>query len=110
MDELMKNIEKAVPLKLAEEIAYAPAQVISKTLSQRPNAGMTLMAFDEGCAISTHAAGGDALAYVLEGTGEFTIDGVPNQVSAGSCIVMPVGIPHAVKAVTRFKMLLVVIK
>ena len=110
MDELMKNIEKAVPLKLAEEIAYAPAQVISKTLSQRPNAGMTLMAFDEGCAISTHAAGGDALAYVLEGTGEFTIDGVPNQVRAGSCIVMPVGIPHAVKAVTKFKMLLVVIK
>lgn len=60
--------------------------------------------------LSVSPAGGDALAYVLEGTGEFTIDGVPNQVSAGSCIVMPVGIPHAVKAVTKFKMLLVVIK
>ena len=39
-----------------------------------------------------------------------TIDGVPHTLNAGEAIIMPAGIPHAVQAVTAFKMYLVVVK
>ena len=50
------------------------------------------------------------MAYVLEGKAQITIDGVVNEVSESGAIIMPKGIPHAVKAITRFKMLLTVVK
>ena len=53
---------------------------------------------------------GDAMATILEGTAQITIDGVPHTLSEGEAVIMPAGIPHAVKAVTRFKMYLVVVK
>ena len=109
-ENLMTNLEKATVLTLADLIDYAPGKVVSKTFAQRPNAGMTLLAFDAGEGLSTHAAGGDALAQVLEGTACITIDGVEHTLQAGNAIVMPVGIPHAVKAVTKFKMLLTLIR
>lgn len=70
---------------------------------------MTLLAFDAGEGISTHAAGGDAVLYALEGTANVTVDGVENEVREGQMIVMPKDIPHAVCAVTPFKMYLVVV-
>lgn len=110
MEGPMKNIDKAAPVALAALLDYAPGRVVSRTLAQTSGAGMTLMAFDAGEGISTHAAGGDALALVLEGEGLFTVDGAEHAVPAGSAIVMPVGIPHAVRAAQRFKMLLTVIR
>ena len=110
MEKLIKNLEHASPLALKEQVSYQDGQVVSLTLAQRPGVGMTLFAFDAGEGISTHAAPGDAMAFVLEGKAQITIDGVVNEVSEGGAIVMPTGIPHAVKAITRFKMLLTVVK
>ena len=108
--DLIKNLEKAVPFTVADQVQYENGKVVSLTLDQQPNAGMTLFAFDASEAISTHAAGGDAMAFVLEGEAEITIDGNPNRVTGGHAIILPCGIPHAVKAITQFKMLLVLIK
>ncbi len=108
--DLIKNLEKTVPFTVADQVQYENGKVVSLTLAQQPNAGMTLFAFDAGEAISTHAAGGDAMAFVLEGEAEITIDGNPNRVTGGHAIILPCGIPHAVKAITQFKMLLVLIK
>ena len=110
MDTLIKNLEHSVPMNLADQVSYEDGKVVSLTLAQKTGVGMTLFAFDAGEGISTHAAPGDAMAYVLEGNAEITIDGKVNAVSAGGAIVMPSGIPHAVKAISRFKMLLVVVK
>ncbi len=71
---------------------------------------MTLFAFDAGEGISTHAAPGDAMVYVLDGEAQITIGGAAHTVPAGSAIIMPAGIPHAVQARTPFKMLLTVVK
>ena len=60
--------------------------------------------------MSSHAAPGDALVTVLEGTGEITIEGVPHRLNAGQSVVMSAGSPHSVRGVTPFKMLLVVVK
>lgn len=110
MDKLIKNLDHAKTFVLAEQVSYEPGKVVSLTLAQRPGVGMTLFAFDAGEGISTHAAPGDAMAYILEGKAQITINGIVHRVSGGSAIIMPAGIPHAVKAITQFKMLLTVVK
>ena len=106
---MMKNYDIATVLTMKEQVAYQPGQVVSKTLAQRPYSGVTLFAFDAGEGINTHAAPGDAMAFILEGTARITIYDEAYTVSAGEAIVMPVGAPHAVKAETRSKMMLTLI-
>ena len=72
---MYKNIEKQTKLQLKDQIDYQPGQVVSKTLVQNDKVSMTIFSFDKGEEISTHAAGGDALVTVLEGTGRFTVGG-----------------------------------
>ena len=76
---------------------------------QNQAVSLTLFAFEQGEEISTHAAGGDALVTILEGTGKFTIDGQVFMLQEGESIVMPKDIPHAVYGQERFKMLLNVV-
>lgn len=109
MERFIKNIQKEVPLKIAEEVDYQPGQIVSKTLAQNPNHSLTLFAFDKGEEISTHESDGDAMVVVLDGKGRITIDGTEYFVSAGETIVMPAKKPHAVYAAEQFKMLLIVI-
>ena len=105
----LKNLptEKAQPLDHLIDIREH--QVVSMSLSNSDHVRMTMLAFDAGEGISAHAAGGDAMVQILEGEAEITIDGVPNIVKEGGSIIMPKGISHALKAVTRFKMLLTVV-
>ena len=67
---MYKNIKKTEKLQLKELVDYMPGQVISKTLVQNEKVSMTIFSFDKGEEISTHAAGGDAMVTVLEGTGK----------------------------------------
>lgn len=105
---MYKNIEKGRVLELKELVDYQPGQVVSKTLVQNDKMGVTLFSFDEGEEISTHASGGDAMVTVLEGRGRFVVGGEVFFLQAGETVVMPQNVPHAVYAVERFKMLLVV--
>ena len=105
----MKNIAKSEVLTLKEEIAYQSGQVVSKTLAQNSAVSVTLLSFDKGEEISTHAAGGDAFVTCLDGVGQITIDGQDYLLHEGESIVMPAGHPHAVYGKEQFKMLLVVI-
>ena len=109
MDAPMKNIAKAEVLRLADQVEYQDGQIVSKTLAQNDAVSLTLFAFEKGEEISTHAAGGDAMVTVLEGSGRFTIDDKPHVLTEGQSIVMPVNIPHAVYGEERFKMLLTVV-
>ena len=109
MGEMIKNVPHSTVLALADQVAYLPGQVVSKTLAQNDAHSLTLFAFDQGEEISTHASGGDALVLVLEGAGKFTIDGQAHILGALEAIVMPAGVPHAVYAQEKFKMMLTVI-
>ena len=104
----MKNIEKAKVLKLAELVDYQDGQIISRTLAQNGAVSLTLFAFERGEEISTHAAGGDAMVTVLDGTGRFTVGGEVFILSEGETLIMPKNIPHAVYGEERFKMQLIV--
>ena len=105
---MYKNIEKETVLKLKDEIAYQEGQVVSKTLVQNELVSITLFSFAKGEEISTHAAGGDALVTVLEGKGQFTINGKIYHLKENESIIMPKNIPHAVFGEENFKMILVV--
>lgn len=105
----MKNIPKSEVLRLADMVAYQEGQVVSRTLAQNLSVSITVFSFDKGEEISTHESGGDAFVTCLDGVGRLTIDGAPHEIRAGESIVMPARRPHAVYAVERFKMLLVVV-
>ena len=91
-------------------VNFQDGAVVSRTLINRPAATITLFAFDEGQGLSEHTAPFDALAQVLEGEAEITVSGKPMLTKAGHAVLMPANQPHAVKALTRFKMLLTMIR
>ena len=105
---MYKNIEKQAKLELAEQVEYKKGQVISKTLVQNDKISMTVFSFDKDEEISTHAAAGDAMVTVLDGTGKFTVGGEVFLLSKGETLIMPKDIPHAVYGYEQFKMLLCV--
>ena len=110
MNPLIKYIEHSKVYKLADIVAYEKGKVASLTLTQQKGVGITLFAIDQGEGLNTHSAPGDALATILDGKVEITIDGKPYVAEAGQAVVMPTGIPHSLKALEPFKMLLVVVK
>lgn len=83
MAELIKNVEHASIFTLKDLVEIEPGRVNSLTLSQTPGCKMTVFAIDADEGMSSHAASGDALITVLEGTGEITVNDVPHQLSAG---------------------------
>ena len=105
----IKNIDHEKVLNLASQITAAPGQIVSKTLAQNKAVSLTLFAFSKGEEISTHDSTGDAMVHVIEGVGQFTVDGVEHICKAGDVLVMPAKKPHAVFAKEDFKMLLTVI-
>lgn len=109
MEQLIKNIEFSKVLELESLVAYQEGQVVSRTLAQGKNLSLTLFAFDKGEEISSHSSGGDAMVYLVDGEADITIGENTYQVKTGETIVMPAGVPHALLAREKFKMLLVVV-
>lgn len=106
----IKNVVHAQVHELAGLVEYQEGQVVSRTLSQTQGLSMTLFAFDAGEGLSGHSAPGDALVHVLDGKARVTIANKEYQVGEGQVIVMPAGVPHALDADERFKMLLTLVK
>jgi quercetin dioxygenase-like cupin family protein len=95
---------------LADLIAYQEGSVVSRTLIDKNAGTVTLFAFGEGQGLSEHTAPFDALVFIYEGQADITIAGKPLHLKAGDMTIMPANKPHALKAVDRFKILLVMIK
>ena len=96
--------------RLVDLIGYQGGSVVSHEIMSRPTGTVTLFAFDAGQGLSEHTAPFDAMVSVLDGEVEITISGNKHALKTGDMIVMPANQPHALKAVKRFKMLLVMIK
>lgn len=91
-------------------VAYQPGSVVSRTLVDAKAGTVTVFAFDEGQGLSEHRAPYDALLHLLEGSADVTIAGTTQRLERGEAIILPAGKPHAVRASTRFKMLLTMIR
>jgi len=100
----------AEAVRLTDLVNYQDGAVVSRTLVHRATGTVTLFAFGEGQGLSEHTAPFDALAHVLEGDAEITVSGKPLRTIAGEAVLMPANQPHSLKAVTKFKMLLTMIR
>ncbi len=100
----------AQPLQSGKLVEYQEGTVVSRTIIKKEAGTVTLFAFDAGEGLSEHTAPYDALVYLLDGEAEIRISEVPHQLKQGEMIIMPAHEPHALKAVKRFKMMLVMIK
>jgi len=91
-------------------VTYQDGSVVSREIHKKTTGTVTVFAFDAGQGLSEHTAPFDAMVHILDGEAEITIAGTPRQVGAGELIIMPAGKPHSLKAVKRFKMMLIMIK
>jgi len=90
--------------------AYQSGSVVSRTIIINRKGTVTIFAFDEGEGLSEHTAPHDALLHILEGRAEITVLGKTSSLEQGEAIILPAGRPHAVRALSRFKMLLTMIR
>ncbi len=105
-----EQLPSAQAIDLAGFIEYAPGSVVSKTLVDKRVGTLTLFSFDEGQGLSEHSAPFDAIVQVLDGEVEVTIGGKPVRAARGQIVRMPANVPHALRAVRPFKMLLTMIR
>lgn len=103
-------IAGAAAYDLAAMTQYQEGAVVSRTLLQDETGTLTVFSFDEGQALSEHTVPFNAFIHVLDGEAEITIGGQPVVVGTGEIVLMPGGVPHKVRAVKRFKMLLIMFK
>jgi quercetin dioxygenase-like cupin family protein len=95
---------------MADLVEYQKGSAVSRTLINKKVGTVTLFAFDKGEGLSEHTTPYDALVHVLDGEVEITIAGEPMTVRAGEMLIMPADKPHALRALSPFKMALVMIR
>jgi quercetin dioxygenase-like cupin family protein len=106
--ENTKNLA-AQAVNLADLIDYQAGSVVSRTVIDKKAGTITLFAFDQKQGLSEHTAPYDALVYILDGEADAVISGKPVRLKKGEFTIMPANEPHALSAVTRFKMLLIMV-
>lgn len=108
-DDASKDIA-AKKANVTDLVSYQKASVVSRTIIDKDSGTVTLFAFDDGQGLSEHTAPFDALVHVLDGEAEVTIAGKSHKLTQGDVIIMPSNEPHAVRAVKKFKMMLVMVR
>jgi quercetin dioxygenase-like cupin family protein len=104
------EFEKAKVFSFNNSVEYASGGILSKTVMKKETGNISLFSFAKGEALSEHTAPFDAMIQVVDGKAEIVIGGKSFLLESGESIIMPANIPHAVKAVERFKMVLTMIK
>ncbi|MFA5145838.1 MAG: cupin domain-containing protein [Candidatus Omnitrophota bacterium] len=101
---------KAKAGKLAAEAAYQKNSIVSREIINKKTGTVTVFAFDKDEGLSEHTAPFDALIYILDGEARVFISGRAHRVKKDEAIIMPANRPHSLKALKRFKMLLIMIR
>ena len=96
--------------KLSSIVNYQEGTIVSTTIITKEAGTVTIFAFDKEQGLSEHTAPFDAMIIILDGDAEITISKKPYQLTTGDSIIMPANEPHAVQAITSFKMILIMIK
>ena len=110
MEQRKKVVEKAQSIKMNSLAEYQEGSIVSRTLIDKKAGTVTFFAFDEGQGLSEHVAPYDALVNVIDGEAEVALSGKIYRVKEGEMIILPANKPHALKAIRKFKMMLIMIK
>jgi quercetin dioxygenase-like cupin family protein len=101
---------KGKVITLKDLVSYADGAVASRMIISRKAGNITVFSFDENEGLSEHTAPFDALVTILEGECEVWVAGETFQMKTGETIIFPANVPHALSAITKFKMSLTMIK
>jgi quercetin dioxygenase-like cupin family protein len=112
MDQNSENSKslEAQATNLSNLINYQEGSVVSRTIIDKKVGTVTLFAFDDKQGLSEHTAPYDAMVYIVDGEAEVTIAGKPVRVKQGEMTIMPANKPHSLTAITKFKMLLIMVR
>jgi len=91
-------------------VEYQPNSIVSRTVTDKNCGTVTLFSFAEGQNLSEHTAPFDAMLYVIDGEADLEITGEKVTVKKGEFLILPANLPHTLKAVKKFKMLLTMIR
>lgn len=105
-----KIFETSKVYNVKDMVEFAQGSTVSKIIARNEKGNLTLFAFDKGQNLSEHTAPFDAIVQILEGTANIIINKEEFILNQGQMIIMPANIPHAVEAIEKFKMLLIMIK
>jgi quercetin dioxygenase-like cupin family protein len=97
-------------IRLVDFADYQEGSVVSRTVIDKKAGTVTFFAFAEGQGLSEHTAPFDALVYLVEGKAEVIISGEPIELKGGEMVIVPANHPHALRAITGFKMILTMIR
>jgi quercetin dioxygenase-like cupin family protein len=112
-DQTKKSVHEPIygkPQALDALASYQKDSIVSTRIIQKDTGNITFFAFDEDQELSEHTAPFDALISVVDGSVKVKVGENWNSLKAGDAIILPANIPHAVKAETRFKMMLTMIR
>lgn len=101
---------KAEVFKMAGAVDYQKGSIVSSEIINKKTGTVTVFAFDKDQGLSEHVAPFDALVYILDGQAEISISGRAHILKNSEMIILPANKPHALKAIKKFKMLLVMIR
>ena len=104
------EFDKGVKFSFDDNIKYNDNAIVSKHLLKKTTGNISLFAFDKGEELSEHTAPFDAMVNIVDGKADIIIDGISHILKANESIIMPANIPHALKAIERFKMVLTMIR
>lgn len=110
MNKRDKMNKERIVNSITDLLDYQDGSVVSKVLIKKGTGNVTLFAFDKDQGLSEHTTPYDALVQVIDGKADIVLDGKSNITSAGEIIIMPANVPHALKAIEKFKMMLIMIR
>ena len=104
------TIPPAQALPLANLVTPTPQGIASRVLARTGGGNVTLFSFDAGQGLEEHTSPFDALVLVEEGALMLTIGGEGVRATPGTIVLMPGGVPHALQAPERARMLLIMLR
>ena len=96
--------------ELGDMLKYQEGAIVSRVLLKNQGGTVTFFAFDAGEGLSEHTAPFDALVFITEGEADVSVARESFRVRAGETITLPANRPHALLAITKFKMLLIMVR
>lgn len=109
-DAEMKLVKPNEIFQLKDLLPTESGKIVNADIVNTSGVKIVLMSFDAGCMLPEHAAPAEALFFCLDGEAVITEDGCDYPIRAGQNFVFGKGNLHSVKAVTPFKMALILVK
>lgn len=104
------GLPKSLPHMIVEIIEYVPDSIVSKTVIEHSNGGITATSFDEGEKFCEKTVGHDIYVQIIDGKAHVTIDKIDHKLNLGEGIIIPANTLHCFMAEEKFKMITTVIK